>query len=260
MQSFYAWMRRLWTTLSKTQLNLLANSLAFTTLLSIIPFFAVILGLIGYLDQFDFLIPRIESLFLDHFKDSMGSGTLSWVKKSIGRMQASNVGVVGALFLVFGSLQILRDLDLGTQVIFNQKHKHRAWRRYLFYWLSVLALPLAAAVFVTVTSVPVFSKTLGFAGDGWLFLFVILLAVHKMMPPVVVRWSIAVPSALVSLAGLFFLQSSFGMLVKQVFNYSKVYGSFATLPALMIYILMAWYMVLAGLVVSSSLSQKQTRS
>lgn len=259
MVGLKAWARRLWKTLSKTQLNLLANSLSFTTLLSLIPFFAVVFGLIAFLDRFDFLMPRIETLMLDHFRDTMGPGTLAWVKKSVGRLQNAHIGVFGAAFLLIGSLQILRDLDLGIQLIFSQKHKHRAWKRYLFYWLALLGLPLAAALFVTVTAIPIFGDTVGFLGDGWLFILGVLLCIHKLMPPVKVRWRVAFTASFVSLAGLFLVQSSFGFLVKQVFNYSKVYGSFATLPALMIYVLLAWYMVLAGLVVNSSLSQNQTR-
>lgn len=254
-----AWARRLWKTLSKTQLNLLANSLSFTTLLSLIPFFAVVFGLIAFLDRFDFLMPRIEALMLDHFRETIGPGTLAWVKKSVGRLQNAHIGVLGAAFLLIGSLQILRDLDIGIQLIFSQKHKHRAWKRYLFYWLALLALPLAAALFVTVTAIPVFGDTVGFFGDGWLFMLGVLLCIHKLMPPVKVRWRSAITASFVTLAGLFIVQSTFGFMVKKVFNYSKVYGSFATLPALMIYVLLAWYMVLAGLVVNSSLSQNQTR-
>lgn len=253
-----AWAVRLWTTLSKTQLNLLANSLSFTTLLSLIPFFAVIFGLISYLDRFDFLMPRIENLMLDHFRDTMGPALLTWVKRSVGRLQQAHIGIFGALFLIAGSLQILRDLDLGIQLIFGVRHRRRAWKRYLSYWGALLALPLAAAIFVTLTAIPVRGNETGFDGDGWLFVFGVLLCLQKLMPPVTVRWRTAIASALVSLMGLFVLQSTFGYLVKKVFNYSKVYGGFASLPALMIYILLAWYMVLAGLVINSSLSQKQT--
>lgn len=255
-----AWGLRLWKTLSKTQLNLLANSLSFTTLLSLIPFFAVIFALTAYFDRFDFLMPRIEGLMLDHFQDTMGPGTLAWVKKSVGRLQDAHLGVFGAFFLVAGSFQILRDLDLGIQLIFSQRHRHHAWKRFLFYWLGLLALPFAAAVFVTATAIPVFGPSIGFIGDGWVFVLVVLIALHKLMPPIRVSWGNALVSCCVSLFGLMVLQSTFGFLVKKVFNYSKVYGSFASLPALMIYILLAWYTVLAGFVVNASLTHNEKRS
>lgn len=258
MDAIKLWAIRLWRVLSKTQLNLLANSLSFTTLLSLIPFLAVILGLINYFDRFDFLMPRIEGLLLDHFKDTIGNFTLVWVKKSVSRMQNAHVGILGVVFLLMGSFQILRDLDLGIQLIFSQKHRKSAFHRYLLYWLAMMALPLAAALFVAVMTIPIFGDAIGFPGDGWVFVFVVLLAVHKLMPPAQIRWRVALTASFVSLSGLFLLQSFFGMIVKSVFNYSKVYGSFATLPALMIYLLLAWYMVLAGLVVNSSLTQNHT--
>lgn len=254
-----AWGIRLWITLSKTQLNLLANSLSFTTLLSLIPFFAVIFALTAYFDRFDFLMPRIEGLMLDHLQDTMGPGTLAWVKKSVGRLQDAHIGFVGALFLIGGSFQILRDLDLGVQLIFSQKHRYRAWKRYTFYWLWLLALPFAAAVFVTATALPVFGEGIGFFGDGWLFILAVLLSLHKLMPPIRVSWGNALVSCCVTLLGLMLLQSSFGFMVKTVFQYSKIYGSFASVPALMIYTLLAWYTVLAGFVVNASLTHNEKR-
>lgn len=250
------WPRRVWRILSKTQINLLANSLSFTTLLSLIPFLAVIFALIGALDRFDFLMPRIEGLLLDHFRDTIGPGTVLWVKKSVIRLQGAKLGIFGVLFLLLGSLQILRDLDLGVQLIFSQRHKRSAWKRYLGYWAIFLGFPLAAAVFVTLTAIPIFGENRGFAGDGWLFVFFILLVMNKGLPPLKVPWRAALPAALVSLTALFVLQFSFQFFTKKVFNYSKVYGSFAALPVLMLYLMLAWYAVLAGIVINSSLTKR----
>lgn len=254
------WIRKLWSILSRTQLSLLANSLSFTTLLSLIPFLAVIFALTGMFDLFEFIAPKIEHLFLDHFKAILGASAASWVRQTVTGLQDKNLGFWGTVFLILGSLQILRDLDLGTQLIFGQKNRKSAWRRYLLYWIALLALPLAAAVFVTLTKIPfLFGQRLGFTGDGWLFVFVVLLTVQKIMPPIRVQWRHAVISSFVSLAGLFVLQSFFGMLTKKVFNYSKIYGSFAALPALMIYLVIAWNIILAGFIVNSVLAQNRTR-
>lgn len=259
MTALREWITRILTILSRTQLGLLAGSLSFTTLLSIIPFFAVIFGLVNALDRFHYLSPRIEGLFLDHLSGTVGEQAANWVTNAVQRIQDTNVGFWGVVFLILGSFQVLRDLDLGVQIIFGRKSKRSIWRRYLFYWLSILVLPFIAAVFVTITAIPIFGTTIGFTGDGWFFLLVILVLIQKMLPPAQVHWNSAFRGALVSLAGLFLLQSFFGLLTRRVFNYSKVYGSIAALPAFMIYVLIAWYIILAGLIVNAVLTQKQTR-
>lgn len=255
----HGWVRRVWRVLSKTQLNLLANSLSFTTLLSLVPFMAVVFAMVDFFDYFEFLVPKIEGLMLDHFRDAIGPGLFLWLKKSIGRLQSGHVGFLGAIFLLFGSLQILRDLDMGIQLIFSQRHRDAAWRRYLTYWAALFLLPIIAAVFVSLQTLPLLGEAVGFTGDGWLFVFLVLLALNKFMPPVQVRWKVALVSGTISLLLLLTLQHSFGFLVKSVFNYSRIYGSFATLPALMIYLQGVWYTLLAGLVVNASLTKPTDR-
>ena len=90
-----------------------------------------------------------------------------------------------------------------------------------------------------------------------LMLLLALVFAYKMIPSTRVKLSAAVIGASVGATGLILLRAFYGMLTEYVFYYSKLYGSIAAIPVLMIWILNMWYIILFGAGLTAGLNQDE---
>lgn len=74
------------------EIRWIAGSLAFTSILSVIPFLALTLVTFKMIGGLDYLSPKIESLILSYFKEAVGSQATEWVKIVLGKIQAKTLG------------------------------------------------------------------------------------------------------------------------------------------------------------------------
>ena len=83
-------------------------------------------------------------------------------------------------------------------------------------------------------------------------LFAILFMLYKLVPNHKVLLRPALLSASLAAMLLGTAADSYRWIILKFFNYSKIYGSLAALPLALLWILIAWYIVLLGVVVCAS--------
>ena len=91
-------------------LSLVASALAFSTVLSLIPFLAVTLAALNYFDGLETLTPKVEVFLLENFNSTAGSEGIQLLKKGIARIQSGRLGGIGAFVLI---LTATRMMDLA---------------------------------------------------------------------------------------------------------------------------------------------------
>lgn len=235
-----------------------AASLAFSTLLSIIPFLIIVLAVfqsIGGLEQF---YPKIEGLLLSYMKEATGSTVTRYIKNALQNVNAKALGISGGLFLLWASLGLIRNIDFAFNKIWKVKMSKPVYKRILLHWLILLAAPITLAIFTGLKSISFFSNVQNLEHQ-FLFSFsiaLLLMSLYKAIPDVHVKILPAAVSAVLASIALSVVQSSFLWLSIRVFRNNQIYGSLASFPIFLVWLLVVWYVVLAGVAFCAFLQQK----
>lgn len=247
--------RRFWDLVSNGELQLVAAALSFSTLLSLIPFLAVSLATIQYIGGLETLYPKIEAAALEYFSGPIGAEGTRIIRSVFHRIHAGRMGGFGAVALVLTAVLMIADMERGFHRIWNLPSRRPLYKRILNYWLVLLLFPAGLAVYVAVTSMKIFSGAQSIIPLPTLNIAVLLLTlyfIYKMVPNTKVHFLSALVGAVSATAGLILLFRSFKWITQNVFVWGKLWGSFAAIPALLIWILLTWYVVLIGAALSAS--------
>lgn len=243
--------------LRDSDLQWIAGSLAFSTVLSLVPFFALTLSVFQSIGGLEFLEPKVQSLMLQYFRQAVGGEATTVLRKIIMRLQPGTIGITSALFLLVTSLKLLQDIEKGISRMWERKVARSFGRRVLVSWALLVIFTFFLAIYTGFRSmdfVKPFAKAnkelLDFAVVGFgLFLF------YKFLPPAQVRWRSALFSALTAGIALVALQGSFALITKAFFQHNKIYGSLAAIPLLLTWVLFVWYVILAGAALTASIDK-----
>jgi membrane protein len=244
------------------ELQLVAASLSYSTVLSLIPFLAVSLTILQHLGGLESLYPQVEKLILSNFSDTAGGEGIKLIRGALARMKFDKVGFAGALLLIFTSTRLIHDMEKGINRVWNIANKRSLAQRVFFYWLFILSFPFALATLVALSSMrqlsAVTNQIPSFVIYG-VFLFLVLLFVYKIVPQTRVPWWSAMVAALVGSVSLLAVHKTFLWSSNKVFNYGKLYGGMASIPLVLIWILVIWYAILFGATISASLDTTKLR-
>ena len=243
-----------------SDIRLIASSLAFSTLLSIIPFLIIVLAVfqsVGGLEQF---YPKIESLLLSYLKEATGNTVTKYIKSAIGNVNAKTLGISGGVFLLWASLGLIKNIDLAFNRIWKVRIRKPMYKRMWLHWLVLLAAPLSLAIFAGLRSISLFDQSsLQILHGRFVFvgsLSFVLWALYKFIPDVKVRARPSFVAAVLASITLLVVQSSFLWLSLKVFHNNKIYGSLASVPIFLVWLLVVWYVVLMGVSLCAFLQQK----
>ena len=245
------------------RLGVTASSLTFTTVIALVPVLAVALALFTAFPifaKFQDALQRwlIESLIPDNIaRQVMGYLTQFALK-------ASKLGALGFAALLATVFTLVFTIDRTLNQIWRVR-RPRPWaQRLLIYWASITLLPIVLGASLTITSYVVTASRGVVSGlpGGLRFtldaLELVLIAAataatYHFVPNTRVRWRHAwVGGAIVAL-GIELAKKGLTMYLALVPTYSAVYGAFATVPILLIWIYLAWVIVLLGAVITASL-------
>ncbi|HEY3307670.1 MAG TPA: YihY/virulence factor BrkB family protein [Desulfuromonadaceae bacterium] len=234
-----------------------ASALAFLSMLSIVPFLAILFAVLKLLNVHNILAPIIIS------NVTAGSHELiTSILRYINNTQVGSLGIAGLITLF---LSVMATLD-NVEDAFNQiwklprgKAVHHKLRDYL---ILIFSIPLLITLTVSTTTmlqhqelVKWFFRLPGF-GPLLLLLFhlvpylsiwLALVCLYLFMPNKKVRFSSAMVGAM--LAGTAWQLAQWGYVHFQigVSRYNAIYGTLALLPVFMVWIYISWIIILAGM-------------
>lgn len=242
--------------LREAEIPLIASSLAFSTLLSMIPFIAVAVAMVKSIRGLDQLGPVLEGFVLSSLKGVAGP-EIGWVvRKILGRISRGSWGVLSAIALFLTSFKLFLDIETAVNRIFRTT-RERAWAKRLalitgFY----LVVPLGLSLFLGLRSIGVIKSAIKSAPwvSDLLITWVAMVALIHWLPARRPGWLANFTGALVSALGLFFLGKTYAWVTQTFFLFGKIYGSLAAFPLLCLWILWAWQLVLLGVAIAAAWS------
>ena len=245
------------------RLGITASSLTFTTTISLVPLFTVALAIFSAFPMFDRLQVTLQRWLVQSLvPPDIAKQVLSYLNQFAGK--AGQMGWAGALVLLVTALALILTIDRKLNDIWRVRQSRPLTQRILVYWAVLTLGPLLLAGSLTVTSF-VLGASRGVVstmpGGVRLLLESVQLAIvtfgiaalYRYVPNTRVRWSHALIGAFFVAAGLEVAKKLLAVYLAQVPTYSVVYGTFATVPILLIWFYVAWVIVLLGAVVAAYL-------
>lgn len=253
-----SFIKKFWYNLAHEDFGMTAAALSFTTVLALVPFIAVTLAALNIFESLDALVPKVEVFLLQNLQGTAGTEGLALLRKVIQRIQDGKIGTLGAIFLVLTATRMMFELDRAVHRIWRIKNSRSFLNRLFIYWFVLLIFPFGLALWVSIFGTKTIAQSLAQIlpfGSGFLIIFLLLLLIIKGIPSIRVNWLSALIGTGFSCLALYSLQKTFKIISVQVFSYGKIYGSLASIPASLIWILLIWVSILIGVSISASLQK-----
>jgi membrane protein len=243
----------------------LSASLAYTTLLSIVPLVAVILGIMSMLPFFPALIKQLEQLVAYTFLPERNAGMIITYVLEFSQ-KATKVTVAGVIGLVVAVLVLLLNVERAFNHVWRVEESRPWWKKVALAATVVALWPfvVAAVVFAVYHAL---TTSLGFIDEAeWLREYVFKIAglavaaaffaaLYATVPNARVAARDALPAGLVSASLLILMQKAFGFYLSLFSTFTLVYGAFATVPIFLVWLYLSWAVVLLGALVAASLAE-----
>lgn len=239
-----------------------AAGLAFSTLLSLIPFLIVVVAIFQSIIGLDEFYPRIEKIIFMYLREATGGSVSHYVRGSLQNVNVSALGYSGALFLLWTSFGLIRNIDYIFNKIWKIEITRPLYKRLLLYWLILLAVPIALAILAAVRSIDFFQGVSRHIEHEFVFAvsaIVFLSTMYKIIPDTKVnRWA-AIASAGVAGVSLAVVQNSFLWISVKLFKQNTIYGSLASFPIFLLWLLIVWIIVLSGVRLCAFFQQRWSK-
>lgn len=258
---FFFWRRRF----AAAQINQVAASLAYTTVLAIVPMLSIATILIGQLPQFINLREAIQGwLSATLIPGEMSQKVTTYILEFSDHSQG--LTLFGLLGLFISAFLTLMTIEKSFNQVWQVKEKRSFLKKVIFYTVVTAFGPIFLGVSIYLTSLIMtathsldfgLSQHLNFLDVVYPFLLTCMpfVMLFRFGPNVQVKNKDAVMGGM--LAALMFEMTKYGftIFISQVPIYKTLYGAFAIGPLFLVWIYLTWWVTLAGAVLTASLPQ-----
>jgi len=249
----------------EARLGVSASSLTFTTVLALVPLFTVGLAVFAAFPMFGKFQDTVQRWLIDSLvPDSISRQVLGYLTQF--SRKASRLGTLGFAVVLVSALALMVTIERTLGQIWRVERQRPLPQRVLLYWTAITLGPLLLGASLAITSYLVTASrdVVQVLPQGWRWLldsfeFVLLAlgvsGLYFYVPYTRVRWRHALTAGLMVAVGIELAKKLLTSYLTQMPTYSAIYGAFAALPILLVWIYMAWVIVLLGAVVASSLPE-----
>ncbi len=228
-----------------------ASALTFTVALSIVPILALAFSAVKGFGGAERLRPLVERYL------GLGSSS-SQLMGYVENVNAAALGSAGGAFLLITVISTMGTVEQALNTIFNVPQSRSYFRKFSDYlsvlftvpFLIVAALGVTAVFSVRISEFPFVTELLPylFVWAGFFFLFVFF-------PYTKVRYGPALIGSFVTAVLFQLAQWGYVRFQVGVANYRAIYGAMATLPIFLVWIYIAWSVILFGAELTASVQR-----
>lgn len=244
------------------QVFMVASSLAYTTILSIIPLLAVSFAIFNAFGGMKNLYSTLQPLVLSNLARGTSQEAIASLDRFISNTHSGAVGIGGLIGLIFTSMSMLSSAEKAINRVWQAKMTRSILQRIYSYWFFITLGPLALSVavgFASSGNLPL--RAILPSGTGMYLVAVgIFFFIFKWVPHTQVRAPYALISAMIT-ASIWNLASFFyGVYTRNMVSYNKIYGSLGAIPILLLWIYIAWVIILGGAALTAALQKRISSS
>ena len=241
-----------------------AATLSYTTLLSLVPLFAVSLSILTAFPVFESLNVRIQDFLFQNLVPATGEVVQSYMQEFAGR--AAGLSAVGLFGILISAILMVGAIDKALNRIWRVQRPRRPVQSFMVYWTVITVGPFLVAISLVASSYLI--ALTEFAGGEHArgireflleatpmaaifaaFTFLYSAVPNRRVPFVHALAGAAFAALLFELA-----KRGFALFVTNFPSYEAIYGALATLPIFLIWIYLSWVVVLLGAEFTQALS------
>tara|TARA_R110001583_G_scaffold191541_1_gene356874 strand:+ start:59889 stop:61103 length:1215 start_codon:yes stop_codon:yes gene_type:complete len=240
-----------------------ASSLAFTTLLALVPLITVTLSVFSNLPGMDQLGISLKIFLLENLLPDRAGKIITTYAIQFSQ-KAARMTLIGTGLLAVTALMLLATIERVFNHIWGVRKPRPMLLRITVYWFMLTLGPaiLGGSVFATgylVSSSMEWSAHLPWISElsartlpplllGALFSFL-----YYAVPNHPIRPLHAITGGFSAAVVFFLMQRAFGMFLAQFPTYTLIYGAFAVLPIFLVWLYLSWIVILLGALVTATL-------
>jgi len=244
----------------------IASSLAYTTLLSLVPLVTVAFVFMENLPMFQDVGTTIQEFVFENFIPSFGNTIWAYLNKF--SQQASQLTITGIAILIVIAMMLMSTIDGALNTIWHVRDRRSALARFPVYWAVITLGPLLVGVGIFSTSYLLSTSLLTEVDVSYgLDLKRRLLSclpflttssaftlIYILVPNCYVARANAIMGGVFAAIAFELAKYGFGIYVKNMTAYETLYGAVAVIPVFLIWLYLSWVVVILGAHVSFCLS------
>lgn len=240
-----------------------AGSLAYTTLLALVPFITVAIAVFGNLPGMDAVGASLKAFLLENLLPDRAGHIIATYALEFSE-KAARLTLIGIAMLALTSLMLLASIERVFNHIWGVRQPRPLLLRVTVYWFILTLGPVIVGGSIVATGYLVsvsmqWSQTLGWL-DALsarflppLLLSVLFVFLYFAVPNHKVRLAHAIGGGLGAAVAFFLMQRAFGVFIARFPSYTLIYGAFAALPIFLVWLYLSWLVVLLGALVTATL-------
>ncbi|MEI8395460.1 MAG: YihY family inner membrane protein [Rhodospirillaceae bacterium] len=257
---YYAGKRFYWDNYFNT-----AAALAYTSLLALVPFMTIVFAIFSAFPAFSRLRRQLQSMLFSNLVPEVGAAVSEYLNRFMDNAgQSTAFGIIG---LAFTAVLLLATIETAFGMIWRINEPRPRVMRFLSFWAILTLAPLLFGAGLSLTSIPLLSEAVDRFHQA-----TAPLASYAVLVPVILEFAgftllyVIVPNRLVTwpdagwggLAATMLLETSkagFVWYMRSFPAYQTIYGALSTVPIFLLWLYVAWCIVLLGAVVTASLPE-----
>jgi membrane protein len=255
--------KRVLSRLRGIRVALTAASLAFTTMLALVPLATVTFVVVARVPLFEDGLRVFENWVVEVLLPGVGHGVVRDAIVGFAA-QASQLTGVSLLFIAVTAAMLVATIERELNLIFGVRRARPVARRVLIYSIGISLGPVVAGASISATTwligqslsaIPMREALATWVGRPlpWLFAAVAFTLVYKFVPYTRVRWVHAIAGGAAAALAFEAAKGGFAWYVATFTTYRQVYGALAALPLFMLWLYLCWLIVLAGAAIVAAL-------
>lgn len=246
---------RLIESVSKEKIRTQSQALAYTTILSIVPFMAVSFSILKSFGVYQNFVPTLNKIF-----DAIGIQDQQLTSTLIGFVENVQVGLLGSigfLVLFYTVVSLISTIESAFNSIWGvEKNRHFA-QRFSYYLVAVLVGPVVIFSLISLISSIVFINALNLPVPDWLSVYLsqgftvliltlCLAGAYSFLTNAKVKLIPALIGGLAAAIAWHFMGQIFTNFIATSNKYSGIYSGFASVILFFIWMDLTWLIVLVG--------------
>lgn len=243
--------------------SLAASSLAYTALLSLVPFMSVLVTVFSAMPLFNDASEALQDFLFQNFVPATGEVVQKYLLEFVNKARGLTVSMSLAVFVT--SILMMHTMEKALNRIFDSKPAAKLIKKVMLYWTILTMGPLLVGGGIAMSSM--LFKLSAFAGmKTFLLQFLPILSsmagfflLYLLIPNRKVNWRHALSGALFAAICFELAKKGFAVYVVKIPSYQKIYGAIAAIPLFLIWMFLSWNIILLGATITATLSSTNWR-
>ncbi len=241
----------------------IAGSLAFTTLLALVPVFAIVVAIMSTAPFFGEVMVQIKIFLLLNLTPDLAGRIITVYLEEFAE-NAVRLTTVGVLFLAGTAFALMLTIDRSLNLIWRTEETRPLWLSLIAYTGLLVVGPVLMGVSVSITTYlmglsaglvrdatwnPVVLRSIPVAVSAFAFFLI-----FRVVPSGPVPWKHAMVGGVVAALLFEAAKELLALYVRVAPGYSMIYGTFAAVPLFLLWVYVSWLVILFGAELTASLT------